>query len=715
MSIQDKAKELLAYKLSAAMLQAAQLSGNVTASKADVKAALESLGESLKRDKHHESIATILALLLWDADGAISRIRREGLLRASRYDYRSGAIRKAVEAALGLVPWVTLRPDRIVYLRSVLALLELAPEARRLRRSLVIRLKARRQVVQKTLLVLVNEAFSNGWRGNRAADTNKLEHWSAEEMSQSVSYIVHLMRKEVGTEPKLWQHVDELLVKPFESTYAELLIDAARLNELFEVESLIDGMPYEVVLEGDVLKVFSSDAMLEKSIRLGYIQSAIQEEIRAQIVLSHFEKTGQGVPTMARFIAEAFQAGMGELVQLRMQPVERLVFMLILNERFFEPLSSSSYFAEEFASLLSIGIENFRPESAPSLRVSAKLSVVDVMKVQRLFSFVHAVFEEKLRGIEDKQRQNMLRMRSTLPLIRVEDLRKQLEFVLTTEQADEAIELLTLAENESFVDLQYKPLIAVGGHFIVAPALLARSNLVRNIVTANNLRKVVLGSEDPMQEMVFQALKDAGFKVRENFEFDIAGKRETDIVCWRDGFLFIFECKNSFHPCSAHETRTSYEHLRTAEDQLDIRLDWFKVKGNQERLLRWLDWDVPVTNEVHTGIITANRVFNGYTMGQHPVRQAHELINVVKRGEIRFSDDQTVNFWRGPQLHALDIVDYLKGGNIIQQQFAHMLPSERRIQIGRFVLSLQSYAMDMEAVVVSALGGLGDRTTQPAE
>lgn len=681
------------------MLKAAQASEDVVAEKADVRNALKTLDEFLAHNKHQEAVATTLALLLWDADGAVARIRRMGLLRASRYDYRSGAVRKVVEAALGLAPRISLRADRIAYLQSVAALLKVAPEARQLRESLVTRLKARQRVVQKTLLALANLAFSKNLRGDRAADASKLEHWSAEDLALAVSYIIHLMRKEIGTPPTYWQHVDECLVKPFESIYTDLLIDAARLNELFEVESLVDGMPYEVTEDGNVLRVASCDEMLEKSIRLGYIQSDIQIENRVQETLNFYRREDQEPPTIDSLVASAFQAGMGELVQLRDQPVERLVFMTIQDAHFFAPIATDSYYIEEIAELIGVGIENFRPESIPTLQVSSKLTALDVMKIQRFFRFVHAVFEEKLQGIEDPQRQTALRIRSTLPVMKAEDLRKQLEFILSAEKVADAIELLTLAEDESFVDLQYKPLIAVGKHFIIAPALLSQSNLVRNIVTANNLRKVVFGDADHMQEMVRQALEDAGFKVRANFEFDMSGRRETDLICWRDGHLFVFECKNSFHPCSAHETRTSYEHLRTAEKQLDIRLSWLKEKRNQELLLKWLGWGIPVSDNVHTGIITGNRVFNGYTMGLHPVRQAHEFINVVKRGYIRIGGNQTVSFWRGAQFQALDLVDYLQGGSIIHQQFALMQPFERRIKIGKIILSLQNYFIDMKAAV----------------
>lgn len=699
MDIQTKAKELLRLNSVDAMLQVARTSDSITASDASVKVSIEHFGESLKHKKHKKAVATMLALLLWDADNAVARIRRKGLLRASRYDFRVVGVQKVIETALGLVPKLKMRTDRIAYLRSVSDLLKVSHEALRLRESLVKRLKARRRVVQKTLLYIVNEAFSQGWRGDRDAHTDNIEHWSAEDLSSAVSYIVHLMRKEVGTEKNLWQNVDEESGEPFDNFYTNLLIDAARLNELSEVESLIDGMPYEVVAEGNVLRVFSTDEMLEKSIRLGYIQSSIQSEIRNHDVIHHFQRQEHEPPTMKKFIAEAFKAGMDELVQLRQQPIERLVVGLIQDKKFFEPIASDNYFAEDIACLISVGIENFFPDDSLFVRVSENLSAIDIIKFQRFFRFLDAVFEEKLSSFQDSKRQNTLRKRSTLPIIRAEELRNQIEFILSPAKTAEVIKLLTLSENERFIDLQYKPLIAAGQNFIIAPGLIAHSNLVRNIVTANNLRKLVLGDEDPMEDMVLQALREAGFKVRGNFEFNIDGKRETDIVCWRDGHLFVFECKNSFHPCSPHETRTSYEHLRKAEKQLDVRVQWLKVKENQERLLRWLDWEIPVTENVHTGIITANRVFNGYMMGQHPVRQAHELINVVKNGHIRIAEDETVSFWRGVHLNARDLVGYLEGDSVIQLQFAQMHPFERRIQIGEFVLSLQNYVMDMEASI----------------
>ncbi|WP_407470303.1 hypothetical protein ABFU55_11275 [Xanthomonas campestris pv. raphani] len=698
MRVLAKAAHLRDHTTIAAMTAAALVSAPVSATKEDAKEALDALKMYLERNDHQWAVAVMLALLLWNADSAVARLRRNGVLRASRYKFRSGAIVKAVEAGLAILPRVTLRPDRQEYLRSVRLLLNLAPVARSLRESLIANLKSRRKIVQKSLLVIVNEAFANGWRGGaRHLDSSKFEHWSTEEITQGLSFILHLMREEVGTVPKDWQHVDDFLVSPYQSVYLEMLMDAARLNEIFEVEKLLDGLPYKVEQNGKNFKVVSIDEALEKCIRLGYIQTSLQGDIRALEVFQDFKENNQGPLTMEAFIEEAFKrGGLGEFVELRAEPIERLVFLVVHDPGFFAPIASDEFFAEEVPILIGLGIDNFRQTDPLAIKVTKTLAAGDIMKVQRLFAFFSAVFQQKLKEIQPHERQQRLRARSVLPVMRAKDIVMTLGYVLPPEKAQEVVEILTLRQDQKFIDLQYRPLIEAAQYVVIAPALIARSNLVRNIVTANDLRRVQLEGKDRMEQAMVATLTDAGFKVRSNFKFEIESeKRETDILAWRDGHLFIFECKNSFLPVSAHELRTSYEHLKTGRDQLDIRLRWMRVLTNQERLLKWLGWDVAPTADVHTGIITANRVFNGYKMGVHPVRQAHELTNVVARGFVRIWPEGKVRFWRGEIFQALDLVDYLQGGNIIKQQIDLMQSLERRVHFKDMSLTLQEYFIDM--------------------
>lgn len=168
------------------------------------------------------------------------------------------------------------------------------------------------------------------------------------------------------------------------------------------------------------------------------------------------------------------------------------------------------------------------------------------------------------------------------------------------------------------------------------------------------------------------------------------------------------KCKNPYHPCSAHELCTSYGHIKTAKDQLDVRLPWLKDLSNQAKLLKWLGWDVAPTDSVHTGIVTGNRIFTGYRMGDHPVRQAHELINVVLRGEVKVGPTKAVKFWRGPQLDAVDLVDYLNGENIVRRQFEQLQPLERNFVLGEVTLSVRNYVMNLEHAAKDVIAAYGE-------
>lgn len=48
-------------------------------------------------------------------------------------------------------------------------------------------------------------------------------------------------------------------------------------------------------------------------------------------------------------------------------------------------------------------------------------------------------------------------------------------------------------------------------------------------------------------------------------------------------------------------------------------------------------------------MLIANRVFKGTCIDGHPVRQAHEFINVVARGETS-TPDHVYRFWDGEAL-----------------------------------------------------------------
>ncbi|CAM2184518.1 NERD domain-containing protein [Burkholderia latens] len=715
MSIIEIANQL-AYRANIAkIIERARSLPPISMGKKEISRALDALREHLSADRHQEAVALASALFVWDADVAVARMRRSGILRASRYGYRSKALIKVLDAFDSIASEESVRPDRLRYIHSVRALLSAAEDARRIQKSLLARLINHKKYALKSLLLVVNEMFVLNWQANHEADSDLLIHWGSEEMASAFSYILNLMREEVGFEPIAWQHVDDHLVSTFENIYSGMLVDAAKLCEFREIETLIDGLPYEVEKVNSTLRVFSTDENFEKSVRLGYIQSDMQMLMRTAKVMEL--RQGAPISTVEEFIAQAFKAGMGKLVNIVHHPMERLVFMIPDAPQFFEPIAGDQYFNEEVIALYSAAIESFLPEGkdARSIKVSENLEIADVIKVQRLFSFISCAFHERLKSIESKDRQKKLRARSMLPVIPRASLLKLMGMVIPIDKAEECLHLLTLDDAERFIDIQYRPIIQAGDQLVIAPALLYKSNLPRNIVVGNQLRNTLVTEDDPMEDAVVEALKDNGFLVEQGLIYDIEGERETDILCWREGHLFVFECKNSFHPCSAHELRTSYERIKEGEEQLDIRKRWLKQSENQDKLYRRLGWNVPTTEHVHTGIITANRMFSGLKKGDHPVRQAFELINVIRRGVIGRPDGTDLRFWQGMEFSVSDLIEYLEGGNIVDMQYRQLQPFVRRVSLGATDFHLSRYWMDAETMARDAETAYDSVEHQPVD
>ena len=667
---------------------------------------LTGLKDLLSRNDHKQAVSTFLALLLWNAEKVIAQARRNGLFRASRYQFNTGCIKQVIKASLGILPYLEVSDDRERYIRSVQALLISAPHAKKIRKQILYKLSLRKGSALKTLLALLNEvfveAFANGRERNPLTSQENIQFWSAEDLASAFSYLVNLSREEWGNSPALWFHVDEQVNNSFCNTYESILIGACRINQLLEAEALIDGLPFEVAKNGSTLNIFSTDELFEKTIRLGYIQHEMQQRIRVVRTLDRYGS--EYLHTMEQFIENAFKAGLDEYVQLVTHPIERLVFAIPLKKKLMPILEHDYSLFEEIVTLISIEIDTFKSDDAVSLPVDTNLTVTDVIKTQRFFKLIGAALKQKLSEIKDVKVKRKLLFRSIIPIMDQEQLIKMFEFILPKEKAVKILEHLTLTEDQTFVDVQYRPLIQCGSYFIMSPALIAHSNLVRSISNESkrlkdskkrNKRKSETKNIDLMQTEVVQTLQNAGFEVRSEFIFNIEGKRETDILCWHDNNLFIFECKHSYHPCSPHELRTSYGHLKTARKQLDIRLKWIRNLKNQKKLLDNLKLNVPPTQNIYTGIVTGNRMFSGYSMGSHPVRQAHELINVIARGEIRTNHPTPISFWKGKCFHSTDLIKYLEGNSIVKTQLDKLIPSKRNIDIGPTTLSFHSYTMDL--------------------
>lgn len=714
--------ELLKAPSLSSMAAAAHALSVPAAASEEAKVLYEHLPGRIAANDRRNAVASALVLLRLDGSMWLARMRKDGLFRASRYGFDSGCLKKIVAAALELSVTAPLPPEQIQYLESVQALLELARPARQIHRSIVDRLKTRKGAALKTLLALVNSSFSANWMGSDQADESQPLRWSATDLASAFSRLYMIWRDDLGIGARTWNWTDDHAASAHEGIYSSLLVDALRINELIDAEVLLDGLPYKAQATPAGVLVSAIDPKFERSVRLGYVQADLQVLIRAASSQQHMGGDQPKLPSFQEALSAFLKAGLLECVLLKEEPVARFVIALPDLPPLIELLNFSGPFLEEFPLFQGALIDNFQPPKSAILQVSEHLSIMDLFKAQRLFNLVDTLFRKKLETVDDAVQRRVLTLRSTVMVAPRADLQRMLQVVMSQEKAQELISLLSLPTTNStaganvYIDLQYRPFVhslnPKGDYIAIPPAIVGKSNLVRSIMHASGIKGATAAADDPMQLAVAAALREAGFLVRESFVFNINGKRETDIFCYRDGVLVVIECKNAYHPCSPHELRNSYDLVLKAEEQLGIRAQWLAEPSNQIRLFKALDWKVATPARVCTCVVTANRALSGYRCGPHPVRQAHELINVLVRGYVgRGPGEPPCRFWRTEAFEVADLLDYLDGKSVLQTQHAAMPPAmrgitlrDRRLEFAQFVMDLA----DMDRFLAESFDAVHD-------
>lgn len=656
-----------------------------------IKQLLEELSDHLQVNRQREALATALAAIFANADYAIGKMRRDGLLRASKYDYNGLLIANIARAALKARSSLNARDDRFDYLESVIALSRLSRGAKRLHDRVIKILSTRQNVVLKSVLVILNSRFYLYKQADHSLSSSNIDRYSIEDVSDAASLILKTYTQLFEINDECCNEIDAEGVVGDSALYKRLFVAAIRLTKFKDAETMIDGLPFHARWAGGAVRVSSIDPEVEKSIRLGYIQGQTQIALRAR----HLAAPDSAL-SVREMIDNGFERGVfGTLLELAEKPVRRFRLRLPTAPEVFEVFRSDSVFRDEAEILMMIDADTFA-ELDPNQLISPLVTVMDLLKVQRYFNFISCLYQRKLGAIEDEAERDYLTFTSTIPIIPHEKLLEQINLIFLDEAKSRAIiELLKIDYSKNHYDLQYTPLIDLGRHFAVAPHVLAASNLPRNVIVAKGLRHFALKAGDPMVAAVVAAFEAAGFKVRADFEAPNGKKLpELDLVAWRDGVLFLLECKNAYHPCSAHETRTSYDAIQKAKEQLDVRRGVFSDPVNQAKLFQELGWNVRPTRQVYTGIVIANRIFHGAEFNGHPVRQAHELINALKTGTI--GGDADLKYWKGDTFTTEDLITYLAGDSVAKKQLAAFVRYPIEIDIGGRLLVFESHRLDMQ-------------------
>lgn len=657
------------------------------------KSMVETLQDALQRNRRAEAAAVVLAHAMAAGDKTVATLRQHGVLRASRYRFHPGGPREIAGLLLSLHEELKLSYDSVRYLESLLILYQLADCAHRIQRQLLGRMKGRKGTALKTFLALANHVFANGHTQDIEAPSHEAAHYSKEEVSEAVSRLVALHRAEFGIVKSDWVYTDPQALNKFNVTYSQDLFDALRLNELIKAETLLDGLPYEAAFADGRIVMRSIDPAIEKSVRLGYIQMDAQVMGRQLELLELWEEKG-GPDSLMQICEHFFDSGLYRLAQVRSKPFPRVALAIPTSKDFFEPFAGDRYFKEDVLGLVQLGVNSYEDPGTEPFEIAKGVRSIDMFKVNRLFTLLYYTMQ-RATAAQSPEMQRTLALHSSVLAMQRSNFMDLLSTVLPSNVAQRIFDLLKFDSSRDHVDLQYTPFIVAGDFVLAAPALVAMSNLVRNVACANRLQENRIVGADPMQRAVVGALRRAGFTIAE--EVGLQGQDyDIDILAYRDGCLYAFECKNAYHPCNPHELRNSFDHIKKAGRQLTLREAWLAQPDNLTSLFAKLGWTVPEPRTIRTGILTANRLFTGARIELHPVRQAHEFINVVVRGHIRSSDGKVYELWKGVELTTDDLNNYLDDSGLLADHFAALKPINCDYDLDGLVLRFESWRMDPE-------------------
>lgn len=649
----------------------------------------------LLRSKQRQP-ALALALAMAVAVGVnelVVELRRVGHLRGSRYGFNVSAARELVSVLRGLGDVLGLETVWSDYLASVEVLYKLAPDAKRMKNALLTRLTARRGKALKTFLAATDDAFASGIVDE--SDTCALGI-SGPDQSTVVSRMISLVRENGGLRPLDLGLADSDSLSQFDGTYDRDFKDARCIEVLYTAETMIDGLPYRAEEHLGRVVVSSVDPDLEKSVRLGYIQMETQIVIRQIDLLKRWEN-GVGSPrSIIELFDQYYEKLFSGLAEIKDGLVRRVTFASLGDKENYEPLAQDGLFREDLLFLAQLSVEQYGDASAPPVEIAPNLFTTDVLKVNRLFALISYIFRREFAKIEDSKERQRLIIHSVIVPLRREHLLRLLGFVLPPEKAEKVVELLELNDSRPVVDLQYTPFIKLGEFYVLAPSLIAKSNLVRNLTVLNRLNATRIKGKDPMQAAVADALRSAGFLVEEEVvSSNSSSTGDTDVIAYRDGILYLFECKNAYLPCNVHEMRNSYVHIEKAGRQLTLRKEKFEDKAYRAQVWSRLGWSVPAPTAIQTGIVIANRVFTGATIDGHPVRQAHELINVLLRGEV-ILDGSAYRLWDGDTISNADLDRYLGADGLMGDYFDSMVPANYQYKFGAYQVGFVSWKLEPE-------------------
>lgn len=658
---------------------------------------VDALMNSIKLKNYEIVLGLSRFVFLSNFPNRFEKIKKKGVLRSSKYDYEVKVLKEIIKY---LYNEKYFNEEELRYFRNVNALLKIAPDIKNEKLIIIEAIKSRKNFLKNSLAI--GEMVFN----NLHYDVESLfprenlheEFYSKnkESILESISLICQY-HKEIYKEinPSELDFLDEKIDNRF---YERMFFYAYKIKEFNEAEIKVDFYDYDVIFDNKNKFLLINDHF-EKSKVFGYVKAKMRNFSRTKQILLEMRERLCSFEECLNELWDNTLSKEISLFEILSNPVDRIVVKthFSLSDNVIDLFSNNNIFLEEFAKMVNVVDENYNEELLYR-ELYDNFTILDIIKIQRYFYYISFIYKkayELIKGEDNEEYASLLRKRSVIPVIKDDNLYDALVRI-TGKEKDSCKNFIDKFTNfyqneDEVIDLQYRPLFKSGDCYVVMPTVFAFSNLVRSF--AINEEGLHLSSYDNVDYMMLDvenSLKGKGFFVEKDFEY---GVDEIDIVAFKDNNLFLFECKNPYHPVNDFELRNTFDHISKAFTQLEK----FKIIMSNEvkfkDFLSKLNIQFSENIKIFYGVINANRAMCGFSQNGYKVFHANELISFLNTGLIT-SNDKKFHCWDSDSFTVMDFISYIKGDKITNDFHDCMLVLPYYLEYRNHILGLKSFSFD---------------------
>jgi hypothetical protein len=503
------------------------------------------------------------------------------------------------------------------------------------------------------------------------------------------------------------------------------LIEHGRaLVEVHEIAQHISLFGYILqerqAVSGSIFYVSPPTPEFEYSLRLGYARAKMHKGPSVAELENEPEIT---MMTLAELFVNDFRNRVCE-VRDPGTPFRRVrtifpmmpeLFQMVTTARFADDVSDRESLAQEFMYPLRWAENNGgKPfPLTPTLtleafmkmwRVSRFFSLVDIAAIRPYVEQDYVTFANSLvRVTKDAETAEMLTAAGFAPA-----------------EAKEFVDLVGASVRDfGYYDLQYRPYIHIAAasvssrHFqsppetIHLPALVATTNVLRNVQMANRIRfrdlpHIFVRVLSDLFKGRFQHVT-SNRKIRTE-----EGDTDIDIVVYTGTTIYLFECKHSVYPTGPHETRDILEDIEKGVKQIRLAMAALsRPEAQRQYLSHWFP-GVELSNvselSVSSGILCSHRVMCGVEWDGVPVRDYASLSKLIEDGIISVTtakDEMALTMTRfclvdEAGFSSDDLDDYLAPNSRYLSMYRRfMRPICRPEHIGNLTIAYETYVLDL--------------------